>query len=71
MNVSNELAAKVIGDILSKGMSMSGVDLSDRVKCEAVNALDEIKLVMHTVGSDEKAKLKSIAGIMERYNIGR
>lgn len=71
MNVSNELAAKVIGDILSEGMSMSDVDLSDRVKCEAVNALDEIKLVMHTVGCDEKAKLKSIAGIMKRYNIGR
>lgn len=70
MNVPNELTAKVLGDILSKGMKICDVDLSDRVRCEAINALDEIKLVMHCAEANEKVKLNTIKKIMDKYNIG-
>lgn len=71
MKVQNELAAKILGEIISEGMSMSGIDLSERVRDEAVAALDEIKLIMYKEDKDDRDKLGSIKRIMERYNIGK
>ena len=42
MDFANEISAKVMGDILAKGMSLADVDLSDTVNSEAVKALGEI-----------------------------
>ena len=69
MKVQNELAAKVIGEIISKGMSLSEVDLQEMVKNEATAALGEIKTVMKRSEAD-KNKLGEIRRIMEKYNIG-
>ena len=69
VKVQNELAAKILSEVISEGMKLSNIDLGERVKCEATNALDEIKLTMHKTG-DEKAKLAEIKKIMRKYNIG-
>ncbi|MBO5059995.1 MAG: hypothetical protein J6C82_03685 [Clostridia bacterium] len=68
MSIPNELTARVIGDIISKGMNMCGVNLEKTVKSEAIDALGEIKEVMDG-GEDSERKLSSIEKIMERYNI--
>ena len=46
MSFENELTAKVMGEILAKGMSLSGVDLKETVESEAVQALGKIKLAL-------------------------
>ena len=69
MKVQNELAAKVLGDILAEGMSISGFDIADKIHSEAADALDEIRLVLHDEMSDEKKKLCMIDGIMQKHNI--
>ncbi len=70
MKVQNELAAKILSEIISNGMSMSDIDLSEKIKCAATDALSEIKLVMHQNSKNDRDKLGLIKGIMEKYNIG-
>ena len=70
MKVQNELAAKILSEIISNGMNMSDIDLSEKIKCAATDALDEIKLVMRGSGKNDRDKLGLIKGIMEKYNIG-
>ncbi len=70
MKVQNELAAKILSEVIAEGMKLSNIDLSERVKCEATTALDEIKLAIHKTGETERAKLASIKKIMKKYNIG-
>lgn len=68
MKAENELTAKVLGEIIAEGMSISGFDIVDKVRAEAVNALGEIKSVLHDK-SEEKDKLQRIDGIMKKYNM--
>ena len=69
MNTQNGLTAKVLGDIIAEGMSISNFDIADRVQSEAINALDEIKLVMHNESVKDKEKMRMIDGIMKRYRL--
>lgn len=66
MNVQNQLAAKIMGEILSEGMSLSGIDLAGRVKSEAIDALCEIQSAVCRDG-DDTSRLCEIERIMERY----
>lgn len=69
MNTENELAARILGDILAKGMSMSETDLSERVNSAAVSALDAIRLVMYNSELDERGKMAAIREIIKKYGI--
>ena len=69
MKVQNELAAKILGEVIAEGMNMSGIDLSERVGNEAIAALGEIKAVIND--ENEKDALGLIKNIMDKYNIGR
>lgn len=69
MNTENELAARVLGDILAKGMSMSETDLSERVNSAAVSALDAIRLVMYNSELDERGKMAAVQEIIKKYGI--
>lgn len=68
MEFANELTAKVMGEILAKGMSLSGVDLKETVDSEAVRALGKIKNVL-TQEKNQKDKLEKVEKIMNEYNI--
>lgn len=69
MNTENELAARVLGDILAKGMSMSETDLSESVNSAAVSALDAIRLVMYNSELDERGKMAAVREIIKKYGI--
>lgn len=66
MDIVNEISAKVMGDILAKGMSLSEVDLSETVNSEAVRALGEIKKALSEEKNGEK-KLKRVEKIINEY----
>ena len=42
--MTNSVTAKVLGEVLAKGMSIAAVDLKYSVKCDAIDALCEISL---------------------------
>ena len=68
MDFRNELTAKVMGEILAKGMSLSDVDLSKSVDSEAVKTLGRIKSVL-AEDKNQKQKLQKVEEIMKEYNI--
>ena len=68
MNMTNNVAAKVLGEVLAKGMSIADVDLGYSVKCDAIEALCEIKNVMTGEKSDSE-KVKEVESVMERYMV--
>ena len=67
MNIANEISAKVMGDILAKGMSLSKVDLSETVNSEAVRALGEIKKALSEEKNRQK-KLERVERIINEYS---
>lgn len=69
MSTQNNLAAKVIGDIIAEGMSISEFDVAEKVSSEAINALNEIKLVLHNENADDNEKMRLIDEIMKKYRI--
>lgn len=69
MNVTNSLAARVIGGIIADGMNLSNVDLAESVRAEAVSALEEIRIAVQNPGADERARLAEVENVLERYNI--
>jgi len=66
MDIANEISAKVMGDILAQGMSLSGIDLSERVNSEAVRALGKIKNELLTDKSGRE-KLLAVEEIVNEY----
>lgn len=68
MIFENELTAKVMGEILAKGMSLSDVDLSKTVDSEAVKALGKIKHVLAD-GKNQKDKLEKVEAIINEYEV--
>ncbi len=68
MEFKNEITAKVIGEILAKGMSLSDVDLSKTVDSDAVCALGKIKTAL-SEDKNRELKLAKIEEIINQYNI--
>ena len=68
MDFQNEITAKVMGEILAKGMSLSDVDLKETVNSEAVRALVKIK---HTLTEDKNQALRlaKVQEIINEYNV--
>ena len=66
MNIANEISAKIMGDILARGMSLSDVDLSSMVDSVAVRALSEIDEALLENKSDEE-KLEKVEKIVNGY----
>lgn len=69
MHIANEISAKIMGDILARGMSLSEVDLSEMVNSEAVRALSEIREALSGEKSG-KDKLDAVEKIVNEYNRG-
>lgn len=67
--MTNEISAKVLGEILARGMSLSEVDLAKHVDSEAVRALGEIKNAMAEDNQGEE-KLEKVQKILNQYNVG-
>lgn len=69
MNIPNEITARVLGKILSEGMRISEVDLTEYVNGEALCALGEINSAVRRENADDSEKLGAISEIMKKYNI--
>ncbi len=69
MNTQNEIAARVIGGIIARGMSLTDTDLAESVNSEAVTALDSIRLVLYNRELDEHGKMQAIEQVMKGYGI--
>ena len=68
MEFENNVTAKVMGEILARGMSLSDVDLSKTVDSEAVKALGKIRTVLSEEKS-QKDKLNEVRKIVNQYEI--
>lgn len=68
MIVQNVMTAKIMGDILAEGMSLSGVDLKKEVNSQAVNMIEEIYNVVCEKMADGK-KIKRIKDILGNQGI--
>lgn len=68
MNLPNQLTAKVMGEIIAKGMSLSEVDLSKSVESEALNALCRINDILSD-GTNQKQKLERVQKIVDEYRM--
>lgn len=68
MKIENQLAAKVMGEILSEGMSLCDVDIKSAVNSDAIDALCEIKNAV-LCQKDDGEKLSDIRVIMDKYMI--
>ena len=68
MDMPKEFTAKVMGEILAKGMSLSDVDLSKTVESEALDALCKINDVL-SMDTNQKHKLEMVQEIVNEYKI--
>lgn len=68
MDFENQLTAKVMGEILAKGMSLSQVDLKETVDSEAVKALGKIKNALGE-NKNQAQKLARVEEIIKEYNM--
>ncbi len=64
MNVQNAAAAKIMGEVLAKGMNLCDINLADSINSEALDALEEIRAVASDEKRSEKQKIKRIKEII-------
>lgn len=68
MEIRNGITAKVMGEILAKGMSLSDVDLREAVDSEAVTVLEKIKTTL-SEDKNQALKLAKVQQIINEYNM--
>ena len=68
MDFENNITAKVMGEILAKGMSLSDVNLKETVDSEAVKALEKIKTTL-SEDKNQALKLAKVQEIINEYNM--
>ena len=66
MSVQNELAAKIMGEILAKGMNLCDINLADSINSDAAAAIEEIQSVVADKNGNEKKKLTKIREIIKK-----
>ena len=69
MNVKNAITAKIMGEILASGMSLSDTNISDCVNSAAADSLEAIRSVAADGKKNEKQKLKEINRIIKSCGI--
>ena len=69
MNIQNATAAKIMGEILAKGMSISDINLADSINSAAAAALEEIRTVVSDDKRSEKQRVREIKQIIKNRGI--
>ncbi len=64
MSIPNEITAKIIGDIISKGMNLCDVDIKKRINSAALDELCAIENILGCRESPEE-KLSKIEKIIK------
>ena len=69
MNIQNATAAKIMGEILAKGMSLSDINLADSINSDAAETLEEIRTVVSDDKRSEKQRVREIKRIIKNRGI--
>lgn len=69
MNVQNATAAKIMGEILAKGMNLCDINLAESINSDAADALEEIRAVAIDERRSEKQRIKKIKEIIKNRGI--
>ena len=69
MNMQNAMAAKIIGEILANGMSLSDTNLAESINSSAAETLDEIRAVVSDEKKSEKQKVREVKRLIKNQGI--
>ena len=69
MNVQNAMAAKIMGEILANGMSLSDTNLAESINSAAANTLETIRSIVTDEKKDEKQRIKEVKRIIKKQGI--
>ena len=69
MNVQNASAAKIMGEILARGMSLSDINLADCIDSESAAALEEIRQVVSDEKRSERRRIREIKSIIKNRGV--
>lgn len=69
MNVQNAMAAKIIGEILANGMSLSDTNLAESINSAAADTLESIRSIVTDEKKDEKQRIKEVKRIIKKQGI--
>ncbi|MBR4723151.1 MAG: hypothetical protein IK072_00260 [Clostridia bacterium] len=69
MNVQNAMAAKIMGEILANGMSLSDTNLAECINSAAAETLEAIRNVVTDEKKNEKQRIKEVKRIIKNQGI--
>ena len=69
VNVQNAMAAKIMGEILANGMSLSDTNLAESINSAAANTLEEIRNIVTDDKKDEKQRIREVKRIIKKQGI--
>lgn len=69
MNVQNAMAAKIMGEILANGMSLSDTNLAESINSAAADALEVIRNIVTDEKKDEKQRIKEVKRVIKKQGI--
>jgi hypothetical protein len=69
VNVQNAMAAKIIGEILANGMSLSDTNLAESINSAAADTLESIRSIVTDEKKDEKQRIKEVKRIIKKQGI--
>ena len=69
MNVPNAITAKILGEILASGMSISDTNFAEIIDSAAANGLESIRNITNSAELSEAQKIAEIKGIIKKIGI--
>ena len=69
MNIQNAMAAKMMGEILANGMSLSDTNLAESIDSAAANTLETIRGIINDEKKNEKEKVKEVKNLIKKQGI--
>ena len=69
MNVQNAMAAKIMGEVLANGMSISDINLAESINSAAANTLESIRNIISDEKKDEKQKVREVKNLIKKQGI--
>ena len=69
MNVQNAMAAKILGEILASGMSISDTNFAEIIDSSAANGLESIRNITNNENLSEAQKIAEIKGVIKKMGI--
>ena len=69
MNVQNAITAKILGEILASGMSISDTNFAEIVNSAAANSLESIRNITNNAALSNAQKIAEIKRVIKKTGI--